>query len=584
MFSNNLQMKVKQNKKKVRKPAVFVAIGYQEIYDDFDNVRPLEILADIPTSVILKFIAEKYASIFYAQSDIKAQRQHIRDFCQYLPVPIRKKVWRFINRTEKAGNHVFIYGAMGCHMVYRMALQLNNPLDEGDIELCEDEYEPLFKALLYCNSVWTNYQINQDELSIGDLSLKMDIPIAESKHYKDFRPQLFKAHQLFVFCENDATFSTYLPPFYRDRGVNNWAEYIALLCGIYYYTLYSCVLPSGNKYEQQFLSQFVINHQDSELASLWDDGFKGFGYLRNHFLYKLPNDELLVLDTNLLIDKIYQGLKFDLFGTVKRNGLLNANGKKYSDQRDFNATLGDIFSEDHLLYTILNKIYSGGNAIKFTGKELKQRGIVAELDYYLRIGNTLYLIEYKDVLFPDSLRFSDNVNAIKKGLFDRLCRDDGINSRKGAGQLLFNIDRIMNQGLMNSLDPDIANVTNIFPLLITTDSAFSALGVNLTVSEEYDRIKKTKYQFPNTVTIFAPVIANIDSIILLSYRLHTARLQLNELLIDYIKGNWLNISSFDNYVFDECRETEEERSRALRFLLGDIVEKVNQMTQWNNGL
>lgn len=564
----------------IRKPSVFIAIGYQEIYGDFANVKPLELLADIPTPVILKFVAEKYASVFYAQSDIENQRLLIREFIPFLPTRVRQKVWRFISRTEKAGNHAFIYGAMGCHMIYRMALQLNNHLDEGDVELCEDEYEPLFKALLYCNSVWTSQQISKDVLSVGDMSLKMDIPIAEIKHYKDFRPQLFKAHQFFAFCEGDETFSSYLPPFYSEKGVNNWAEYITLLFGIYSHSISSCVLPSGNAFEQKFFSQYVINPEDHEVAGLWDAGYMGLGYLRNHFLYKLPSEELLILDANLLIDKMYQGLKFDLFNTVKKNRLLNVNGKEYKDQRDFNATLGDCFSEKHLLYTILDKTYNGGNAIKFTGDELKQSGIDAELDYYLRIGNTLYLIEYKDVLFPDALRYSDNVKDIKQGIFDRLCKDDDGKPRKGAGQLLFNVDRILNHGLMNSLDPDVANVTSIFPLLVTTDSAFSALGVNLAVTEAYERIRKAKYQFLQNVLIFIPVIVNLDTLILLSYRLHTAKLQLNNVLLEYLNGNWLNISSFDNYVFDECRETEKERKEALSFLLGDVVNRVAQMTPW----
>lgn len=91
---------------------------------------------------------------------------------------------------------------------------------------------------------------------------------------------------------------------------------------------------------------------------------------------------------------------------------------------------------------------------------------------------------------------------------------------------------------------------------------------------------EAKYQFLQNVLIFIPVIVNLDSFILLSYRLHTAKLQLNNVLLEYLNGNWLNISSFDNYVFDECRETEKERKEALSFLLGDVVNRVAQMTPW----
>lgn len=564
-----------------RKPSIFVAIGYEEVYDDYETVNPLELLEGVPTVAVLKFIAEKYATVFYAQSDVLRQRQNIRDFCPYLSKSSKKRVWNFINRTEKNGNKVFLYGAVGCQMLFRLALQMNVPLDgdDDDMDLYEDEYEPVFRAILYCNSRWTNHQLSAENTNIGDVSLKIDIPIAETKHYKDFRQQLFKARQFYDFCEKDATFKTYLPYFLKDKGVENWGEYLTLLFGIYSHSLKASVLPRGNVMETKFLSQFVINPEEAEEENLWNKGYKGLGYLRDHFLYELPSGEYLLLDANLLIDKFYQSLKFELYGTVKKNNLLTAKGKLYKDQPQFNATLGDVFSEQHLLYELFDKTYNGGNAVKFTGEELKQHGISSELDYYLRIGNTLFLIEYKDVLFPDTLKYSDNIEDIKQGIRDRLCKDDG-NVKKGGGQLLYNIDRILNHGLMDALDPDVKDVTSIYPLIITTDMTFSAMGVNLAVTEEFDRIRKAKYCFNQPVMIYVPVIANLDSMILLSYRLHTSTLQLNELLKDYIVGNWLSIGSFDTYVRDECIESQAEREDGLKYLLGGTVEQITMMTQW----
>lgn len=571
-------MKIHKNTTGLRKPSFFIAIGYEEIYDDYSTVNPLDLLDGIPTVAVLKFIAEKYSTVFYAQSDVVRQRQYIRDFCPKLPKGTRQKVWKFIERTEKAGNSVFLYGAVGCQMLYRLALQMNVPLEpDDDDELCEDEYEMVFKALLYCNSKWTNHQLSKDKTNIGDMSLKMDISIADTKHYKDFRPQLYKARQLYDFCDKDALFKTYLPYFLKEKGVVNWGEYLTLLFGIYSYSIKTSVLPKGNALEEKFLSQFVINRDEAENAMLWDNGYKGLGYLRDHFLYDLPSGEYLLLDANLLIDKFYQSLKFEFYATVRKNNLLTAKGKPYKDQPQFNATLGDVFSEKYLLYDLFNKTYDGSNAVKFTGEELKQNGITAELDYYLRIGNTLFLIEYKDILYPDTLKYSDDIDAIKQGIKDRLCKDDN-GVRKGGGQLLYNIDRILNHGLMDALDPGIRNVTSIYPLLITTDMAFSAMGVNLTVTEEFDRIMKAKYSFQQPVMIYVPVIANLDSIILLSYRLHTSALQLHELLNDYIGGNWLNIASFDNYVLDECQESLADREGGLYYLLGDVVAQVAAMT------
>lgn len=574
-------MKSNMRNTTLRKPSVFIAVGYEEIYDDFNTVNPLNLIAGIPTITVLKFVAEKFSSIFYAQSDVVRQRQYILDFCPHLPNEVRQKVWSFIRRTEEGGNHAFIYGAIVCQMVYRLALQLNVPLDEDeDIELYEDEYEPVFKALLYCNSIWTNQQISKGNPTAAELFLKMDVPIAEYKHYKDFRPQLYKARQFYDFCENDDTFKTYLPYFLKDKGVNNWGEYLIMLFGIYSHSIKSCVLPKGSDVENKFLSQFTINVNDGSTENLWNLEYKGLGYLRDHFLYVLPSGEYLLLDANLLIDKFYQSLKFELYGTVKKNGLLTAKGKPYKDQPQFNSTLGDVFSEKYLLYELLGKTYNGGNAVKFTGEELKKLGVNAEMDYYLRIGNVLFLIEYKDVLFNESVKYTGGVNDIKTEIMDKLCKDDGVNPRKGGGQLLYNIDRILNHDLMNAIDPEVVNVTCIYPLLITTDLTYSALGVNLTLTEEFDRIRKAKYQFLQNVMIYVPVIVNLDSLILLSYRLHKNSLKLNELLYGFILGNWLNISSFDYYFLDDCNEIQKEREEGLVYLLGDTIRQVAQMTAW----
>lgn len=562
-----------------RQPVMFVAIGYDDVYDDFYKVNPLKLLDGIPTEVILKFVAEKYSSIFYAQSDVATQRQHIRDFCPYLPPQKRRRVWKFIKNNEASRTHVLLYSAMGCMMIYRLALQSYCPLENGDdSNLCTDEFEPIFKALLYCNKMWTDQQLSKDRYSLSDILLKMDITVVESKHYKDFRPQLYKANQFFTFSENDSTFKGYLSFFVQDKGVRNWGDYVTLLFNIYSYSINNCILPHGNVNEQQFLSQYEIDINDGGVRTIWDEGIEGMKYLRDHFLYIMSDGNYLLLDANLLIDKIYQGLKFELFKTIQAHNLPNEKGKSYKDLPDFNSTLGTVFSERHLLYALIKKIYDGGNAICFTGDELKQFGITAEPDFYIRIEDTLFLIEYKDLLFPDKLRYSNNVDEIKMGILNRLCKDDGINPRKGGGQLLYSIDGILNHGFFDKIDDGVKDVKHIFPLIITTDRAFSAMGVNLTVIEEFDNIRQRKYVFKQSVMIYVPVIMNIDSLISLSYRLHTSKLQLSNLLLDYIIGNWKNMSSFDNYVFDKCKENEEDRAAALEYLLSPMVAKVTAMT------
>ena len=47
----------------LRKPSFFIAIGYEEIYDDYTTVNPLDLLDGIPTVAVLRFVAEKGISV-----------------------------------------------------------------------------------------------------------------------------------------------------------------------------------------------------------------------------------------------------------------------------------------------------------------------------------------------------------------------------------------------------------------------------------------------------------------------------------------------------------------------------------------
>lgn len=50
---------------------------------------------------------------------------------------------------------------------------------------------------------------------------------------------------------------------------------------------------------------------------------------------------------------------------------------------------------------------------------------MAEPDFYLRCGNSLFIIEYKDLVMSDKVKYSDDVTFIKTEILDRLCLDDG---------------------------------------------------------------------------------------------------------------------------------------------------------------
>lgn len=105
-------------------------------------------------------------------------------------------------------------------------------------------------------------------------------------------------------------------------------------------------------------------------------------------MYKIEVDTYLVLNINLLVDKLYQGLIFDFWNIVKENGGQNLKGEVIKGFDDFKSILGEEFSEPELLYDIMNKSFTS-DAVKIEGRIMKANGIIGEPDYYARIDNSI---------------------------------------------------------------------------------------------------------------------------------------------------------------------------------------------------
>lgn len=79
-----------------------------------------------------------------------------------------------------------------------------------------------------------------------------------------------------------------------------------------------------------------------------------------------------------MVDKFYQGMKFDFCNSVlSRNGK-DEKGNIIKDFPDFNSLLGRKFSESVLFYDLMHKCFDGNYEIIMSGDELKPFLIVKE--------------------------------------------------------------------------------------------------------------------------------------------------------------------------------------------------------------
>lgn len=583
-------------------PDIIVALSYSQFYTDFRHVKPEEFLKGIPSFTALKFVLDLENKVHYTLHDPKEDMKLITVFYN-LSTPQVQNIIKSVIR--KRGKNVTFINSEGTLRFVRLALKYFTPESTPNYQLTDAEVHNIIKAYLYCNQLWTNEQLNSSMArykNLVDASLKVDLPFSEFKYFKDFRTQLFKAIKLFEFAETDNTFSPILTQFCADRNVADWREYIRILFGFFEPSLNASTIDMSTAPSQvkQFMQPYIATKADFPQ----DDNLKGQlpQCLRDKFLLQssLNPNLILILSSDLLVDKFYQGLKFDFGKIAAKYGFLDSKNKPLS-QKTINSMLGSEFSEETILYSILDIIYStrkdvalySGSTTKPIFKKLKGKENGSEPDYYWRQGKNLILFENKDVLFPESSKSSTSLVQQKTIVSSRIARfgkclgnDKKLHEKKeGLGQIYFNIYRMIhNPEPYRSFDADFDSIETIYPVLITYDKTFSALGVNALIDKRVAGIKKRlaawyRDYFSQDIklrkyNIKKAVIIDIDTLIMYSLVLRNQDLDIVELLNEYIAlapSGTPNLSSFYSFIIDHHR-LGAQGNEFIQTLYGGILQ------------
>lgn len=573
-------------------PDVYAAASWDALYSDIHGndiaevlkkVDVTDIIKDIPTVVILHHVAMWMNFLVYAPISNTNRQRIWNELRRGLPKGKVNRMLRFMQKTPQWTI------ATTESLSYLTQLSIANfcnlsDYDDNDLDLSLEEREKLFDAILYLNSLWQYHQIkgiddNEKYANIVNLSLRMDLPIVEFKKFKDFKVQLFKAISFFTFLENDEHYRTLLPLFYNDYNVTDWKNYLLLLFGFLEASIrtpYVNVSPETQHSAEiiKFLNQFVIDINNPVVKTFHAD-LPIPSYYRDHFLVAMSRNYYQLLNPNLLADKFFQGLKFQMFQTIEKHSFLSAKRKPIQDQPTFNSLIGVPFTEKTLLYKVLKLTFPESDWKHLTEQDFEHVGRKdAAPDYYLRKGTDLFLIECKDLTLGDKIKYSDNIDFIRNELLDRLCRFDEQNSRgkivnKGAGQLHYAIKNIYDKDLLDSLDNNWESVKSIYPIIIVTDTAFSAIGVNALIVEKYIEIAR-RAPIDKDVFIHIPTIIDIDTLIHLSYRISEGFIDLAIVLNEYHKNNYFHLKPFTTVMYDKYINGHILTRDELKHLFGDF--------------
>jgi hypothetical protein len=193
-------------------------------------------------------------------------------------------------------------------------------------------------------------------------------------------------------------------------------------------------------------------------------------------LYLKKDRGYMVIDQSMYLRKNYRGRFFELFHntSLSKNEAFNTYSSKVSDELERSCLVP--------ILTILAQSHKC--LVHFDDKTENVP------DGYIRIGNKIFLFEYKAYLFPERLSSNPDFEEIKKYIDQRFISSEK-SKAKGIGQLKTQIDILNADGFefdkaVNATQGQI----EIFPILIHQDFQFSLPGVNHYPNDKFSDLLK----------------------------------------------------------------------------------------------
>ena len=590
---------------------MYVTVGYHDIYRTKEVPESVikNLLADIPVAGALCVVNNLHKQVMYMTTNKTRQVEMTKLVLSYLDSNARSNYYMLKKQASKRRNQGVLLTNNISELLLSYYIILYGDKLTKQLKLQEREYANLFKALLCCNDICTDYLTKTDDCGtiikkygIEGLEVKIDLPISEYKRDKQIVEPIYKAFALFKYCDMDAFWQPRITQLCLQSHAKTWSEYLAIIVNI----ISSYIANEQNTSIDLATSLAVLDFMDAHshngtipaLNSEQGPLFSALESLRGNFYWKLQKNEYIPLNHNLLIDLIYQSIKFDLLKIVQREkaelidkyrangyplaeielqddkhilGYIRQQGvslldeeKKIIERSSFlglNGEFGQNFSQQYLLEPLMSLAFDK-DAILLKEDDMRKYD-KAPSDYYVRVGNVLYLFELKDTYLNDDIKYSKDIHTVLygfetgskhvEGIADKLCKD-GSSNRKGVPQLMNSIVQIVNNKKLDPIDEKASSVRHIFPILVTTDTAFSANGVNAFIVKKYREDVRKNYPLNNEqVNVHLPAIINLDFFIRYSEMLYTHKISLANTLNRYFGSKAYKLTSFDAFVFDRYK-------------------------------
>lgn len=332
--------------------------------------------------------------------------------------------------------------------------------------------------------------------------------IAYTNDLHNLIANFYKSYQLLSFL--DSEYNELLNVFLTDYNVPNKEHFLKAILPVAFHAMNGAFTDSGiqilktdNESSRDFLDRLISNSENCVDSSV------DFSHLRANPLFKMDDNEYLIIDRGLAINRLFASIFFDVHKIIK-DKRIKINGDFF-----FIYTYG--FIEKYLTYTVLDKIYKKRGYKVLSGEDIvRNHNVDTEPDYYVRNGKKILLFEIKASIIRGEVKQSFSWTEIEKELKKKFYGTP--KEKKAVLQLIERIEILVNKedkrGVYDSTRPNNFIVT---PILLVTDHALNTLGVNHILNAWFtDEVNKSEILSPIKHRIRKLVIVNIDTLIVYS--------------------------------------------------------------------
>lgn len=356
----------------------------------------------------------------------------------------------------------------------------NEYLNTGKIE--DFEYD-LFRVILMINEDIMSFKSKDDKKELDEL-IYFNHFISNDTNNANlgniFKTQLYYAKTLFKFLEKYHL--DLLKKLIDKWQIEKYDDYIqTAIC------LFSLWLLIRKKNYLLDLNQIpieitsVISQKVIDLLSIdineyipfddikYQENNIDYRVFRSKPLIKVSDKQYYIYNGELLIEKLYNSLFFDLQDIYKETG-------------NFNNFYTKEFVENYLFYNTIKKCIKN-NAIYFpTNKSIKEEN--NQPDFYIRHNSEIFIFECKAIKINGAIKDEKNIDEFIEMLKNKLYLkqkdiDANVTKRKnknvGISQLVKTIEMIEDDNF--PWDKNIPDAVQYFPILILEDSRFILPGL-----------------------------------------------------------------------------------------------------------